>query len=271
MTESGSTESDPSPFGPPCTTDSTTYEAPVQPRTTRAPPFFRRSRTPSSSGSSLSGCQSKKKSNQTGTWFYIVLVLAQQFFRSPIELALSKRAIKTDPFVDPSGFSPSEAPLPKMYPQNVEHAPNAEQNLGKHELFDPMIGKFTVDFNENPFFRSKMRWRNDAELAAYAWQTRGMAPNVNMLMTESQMPNYHATSDRACSSSSYGVSSRDPSLLDYDVIDVTWRNDIEREKNRLPEVAAQAQPSQSTTTNVVENQYERDLQVLHEKGFISQA
>ncbi|KAE9553770.1 hypothetical protein FO519_002991 [Halicephalobus sp. NKZ332] len=125
--------------------------------------------------------------------------------------------------------------------------------------------------DRSDFFNSRLRWRNDAELASYAWSNDGRAPDVsqiNMLMTENRVsmagPMSCYNSDGSGSSSSCNVASRDPSLLDYDVIDVSWRYDIENEKNRVQEYPARTQQS-----NMYDEQYERDLQVLHDKGFMS--
>jgi hypothetical protein len=81
-----------------------------------------------------------------------------------------------------------------------------------------------------------------------------------MMMTENRVSSYGpTTSDKSCGSS---CAPRDPSLLDYDAIDVSWRNDIEREKSRPSEYTSQQR-------DMYDTQFERDLQVLHEKGYIA--
>jgi len=134
-----------------------------------------------------------------------------------------------------------------------------------------LAGKFPGSPDRNDFFNSRLRWRNDAELASFAWSNYGKTPDVsqiNMLMTENRVPMTGPmscyNSDGSGSSNSCNGAPRDPSLLDYDVIDVSWRYDIENEKNRVPEY-----PTRTQQSNMYDEQYERDLQVLHDKGYMT--
>ena len=68
--------------------------------------------------------------------------------------------------------------------------------------------------------RHSFRWRNDAELASFAWSNYGKTPDVsqiNMLMTENRVPMAGPmscyNSDGSGSSSSCNGAPRDPSLL----------------------------------------------------------
>uniref|UniRef100_A0AC34RIR1 BZIP domain-containing protein n=2 Tax=Panagrolaimus sp. JU765 TaxID=591449 RepID=A0AC34RIR1_9BILA len=182
----------------------------------------------------------KKKNWQLNTtYLYLALILGQHFF--PIPTIISS---------DPKFKS-------NMY---------ANQVIEEDQSF--MAGKFPASPN-NDFFNPRFRWRNDAELASYAWSNYGkfQEPQVNMLMTESRiaMPNrLGGCSSDGSGSGSCSVTSRDPSLLDYDMIDVSWRYDIEREKNMAPELNYR-----NTHQNMYDEQYERDLQVLHDKGFMT--
>jgi hypothetical protein len=69
----------------------------------------------------------------------------------------------------------------------------------------------------------------------------------------------------------------DPTTLDYDAIDVFWRQDIEREKGIAPfnpmQYANDGQccstSGQMCSTSDVSEQFERDLQLLREKSLFT--
>jgi hypothetical protein len=203
---------------------------------------------------------SKKKKEQrwNSAFFYFALLLTQQIFIQPIKNHLINSSdnfksgfkLQEDSTASPSDYSYS--PLKELNTKMYSFGETEQYNDGSREHFNPAGGKF--QYGQNDFFAPRFRWRNDAELASYAWNRQGKS-EVNMMMTENRVPSYGpTTSDKA------SCAPRDPSLLDYDAIDVSWRNDIEREKSRPSEYASQQR-------DMYDSQFERDLQVLHEKGY----
>ncbi|KAI6187129.1 BZIP domain-containing protein [Aphelenchoides besseyi] len=148
-------------------------------------------------------------------------------------------------------------------------------------LFDPMVGSFCADTSPqvlDAFFNSKIRWRNDQELAQFAWNQNPI--QVNMMMTQ-QAPIIRGTT--AANSSTVPQRAAldngqptDPSLIDYDAIDRYWRHDIELEKG--PAIGlnpihynSNGQGCSSTPERMIDvsaEQFERDLQLLKEKQML---
>uniref|UniRef100_A0A914DRW5 BZIP domain-containing protein n=1 Tax=Acrobeloides nanus TaxID=290746 RepID=A0A914DRW5_9BILA len=150
------------------------------------------------------------------------------------------------------------------------------------EFFDPMVGNFKSSLNSaSDFFTSKLRWRNDAELAEFAWRQPFPQLNqpvtVNMLLTEQSRPEWNPhrrdasplRSIAACNTSDEAQSSQqsdDLSLMDCEAIDVYWRHDIEQEKGfMIPSMLAPGTSPVDTATE----QFERDLQLLTEKSLLA--
>ncbi|CAD5219522.1 unnamed protein product [Bursaphelenchus okinawaensis] len=130
------------------------------------------------------------------------------------------------------------------------------------KLFDPMVGEFYADLDIShlkEFLEPKLRYRNDAALAEFAFKNAPQPTAVNMLMVSNQ----RMTAMRR--------QAEDPSLLDYDAIDASWRRDIELEKG-LPPLDTGYNGclgqgcSSSTTSDTASDQYQRDLQILTEKS-----
>ncbi|KAH7731055.1 Protein SKN-1 c [Aphelenchoides avenae] len=151
----------------------------------------------------------------------------------------------------------------------------------EQDFFDPMVGRFRINpaAQLESFFKSKLRWRGDAELAQFAWDNvQQMNPSgannerqVNMLLTEQMRPQDWACrpDGPSCSSMTMAATAspsgqpRDPSLMDYEAIDVYWRRDIEQEKGMPPATVYDGASSQEAAS---EQQFEMDLQLLTEKS-----
>ncbi|KAI6175879.1 BZIP domain-containing protein [Aphelenchoides bicaudatus] len=140
-------------------------------------------------------------------------------------------------------------------------------------LFDPMIGEFCADTSPqllDKFFGSKMRFRDDTSMYMQH------EPQINMMMTEQPpamlMRNSNLAQPSGTNTSNHAT---DPSILDYDAIDVFWRQDIEREKGIAPVYPLNYVGSNSgqgcSTSQMcdVSEQYERDLQLLREKSLFT--
>ncbi|KAI6217567.1 BZIP domain-containing protein [Aphelenchoides fujianensis] len=144
-------------------------------------------------------------------------------------------------------------------------------------LFDPMIGEFDTSPEVlNAFFNSKMRWRNDEELAQFAWNQKPLDVHVNMMIAQ-QPPIIHGTTatngtPAAAHPAMANGQPADPSLIDYEAIDVYWRHDIEMEKGVPLDVHpihyANGQGCSSSSADVSNEQFERDLQLLKEKQLL---
>jgi hypothetical protein len=125
------------------------------------------------------------------------------------------------------------------------------------------------------------RWRNDAELAEFAWRQPfpqlNQPVSVNMLLTEQSRPEWNPhrrdasplRTIAACNTSDEAQSSQqsdDLSLMDCEAIDVYWRHDIEQEKGfMIPSMLAPGTSPVDTATE----QFERDLQLLTEKSLLA--
>jgi hypothetical protein len=192
--------------------------------------------------------------------------------------------------VGPFAFSPrdpiySSSSHPNNNGNNREKSPTkmSGNNEEERDFFDPMVGRFRINpaADLQSFFKSNLRWRGEEELAQHAWSQPPQSDvRVNMLLTEQLRPQdwSNCRNDPAgpsCSSMALGNNGgaggqenqpprSDPSLMDYDAIDVYWRQDIEQEKGTLT-VAYDNTQSETPT----EQQFQRDLQLLTEKSLFA--
>ncbi|KAI6218703.1 hypothetical protein M3Y99_01691900 [Aphelenchoides fujianensis] len=113
------------------------------------------------------------------------------------------------------------------------------------------------------------RWRNDEELAQFAWNQKPLDLHVNMMIAQ-QPPIIHGTTatngtPAAAHPAMANGQPADPSLIDYEAIDVYWRHDIEMEKGVPLDVHpihyANGQGCSSSSADVSNEQFERDLQL----------
>ncbi|CAD5226260.1 unnamed protein product [Bursaphelenchus xylophilus] len=133
-------------------------------------------------------------------------------------------------------------------------------------LFDPMVGEFCADFDITrlkAFLEPKLRYRNDAALAHFAYKSMPQETTVNMLMVSSQ----HMNPMRG------QAQPADPSLLDYDAIDASWRRDIELEKgigalDTSGYNGCTDQGCSSSGLDTASDQFQRDLQILTQKSVL---